>query len=385
MKTLIELYDERPLENILATEVFRPERTIFLASEEIAEDEQYLEKMKSYFQFRNVDTIISFRTCDTYNEKEVLNHLRTIVNRYEDCAIDITGGTDASLFACGEFCCENDVPVFTYSRKQNLFFNIRNAPFAHRRKSMIQFTIEDFLKMAGGTIYRGRVDNAILGKYLDLFDDFFHIFMKYKRNWVYFITYMQLISQTDIGMNIPLHVEGPVKIQKKGHIYYVNIPILQELQEIGMIYSLSYNDETVSFTFRDHQCRAWLRDIGSVLELYIYKACLDTGIFNDVLTSVVVDWKGKSDVSNEIDVMASYGTTPFFISCKTGDVHTEALNELAILRDKFGGEMARAIIVSAERMQTSVKHRALELNIDVIDYETLEDSIIKDTIIAMAK
>ena len=30
MKTLIELYDERPIENILATEVFRPERTVFL-------------------------------------------------------------------------------------------------------------------------------------------------------------------------------------------------------------------------------------------------------------------------------------------------------------------------------------------------------------------
>ena len=30
MKTLIELYDERPIENVLGTEVFRPERTVFL-------------------------------------------------------------------------------------------------------------------------------------------------------------------------------------------------------------------------------------------------------------------------------------------------------------------------------------------------------------------
>lgn len=30
MKTLIELYDERPLKNVLSTEVFSPERTVFI-------------------------------------------------------------------------------------------------------------------------------------------------------------------------------------------------------------------------------------------------------------------------------------------------------------------------------------------------------------------
>ena len=30
MKTLIELYDVRPLENVLSTEVFSPERTVFI-------------------------------------------------------------------------------------------------------------------------------------------------------------------------------------------------------------------------------------------------------------------------------------------------------------------------------------------------------------------
>ena len=38
MKTLIELYDERPLENVLSTEVFRPERTVFLCPPEVAAD-----------------------------------------------------------------------------------------------------------------------------------------------------------------------------------------------------------------------------------------------------------------------------------------------------------------------------------------------------------
>ena len=36
MKTLIELYDDRPIENVLGTEMFRPERTVFLCPPEIA-------------------------------------------------------------------------------------------------------------------------------------------------------------------------------------------------------------------------------------------------------------------------------------------------------------------------------------------------------------
>ena len=114
--------------------------------------------------------------------------------------------------------------------------------------------------------------------------------------------------------------------------------------------------------------------MGSVLETYVYKACLDTGIFDDVRTSVVVDWEGESKgnaVSNELDVMCSRGVVPLFISCKTGDGKTEALNELAVLRDRFGGQMAKAAIVTAERGNARMRSRAAELNIRVIDLSDL--------------
>ena len=46
MKTLIELFDERPLENMLATEMFRPERTIFVCSREAADNKTLKRKMR---------------------------------------------------------------------------------------------------------------------------------------------------------------------------------------------------------------------------------------------------------------------------------------------------------------------------------------------------
>ena len=105
-----------------------------------------------------------------------------------------------------------------------------------------------------------------------------------------------------------------------------------------------------------------------------------THLFQDVITSAVVDWDGsvrQNAVSNELDVMCTHGITPVFISCKTCDVKTEALNELAILRDRFGGKIARAAIVTAEKGGAAMRNRASELGIDVFDLDDLNSMLNK--------
>ena len=40
MQTLIELYDERPLENVLGVEMFHPERVVYICPENVAGDKR---------------------------------------------------------------------------------------------------------------------------------------------------------------------------------------------------------------------------------------------------------------------------------------------------------------------------------------------------------
>ena len=105
------------------------------------------------------------------------------------------------------------------------------------------------------------------------------------------------------------------------------------------------------------------------------------GVFKDVRTSAVVDWLGEkpghANITNELDVMATAGVYSVFISCKTCDAKTEALNELAILRARFGGQMASAAIVTAEMGSPSMHHRASELGIDVINLNDLNPGILE--------
>ena len=81
---------------------------------------------------------------------------------------------------------------------------------------------------------------------------------------------------------------------------------------------------------------------------------------------------GHGSVTNEVDVMAARGVIPLFISCKACDIKTEALNELAILRDRFGGKGAKAAIVTTEPCNAAARHRAAQLGIAVIDLEELQ-------------
>ena len=97
-----------------------------------------------------------------------------------------------------------------------------------------------------------------------------------------------------------------------------------------------------------------------------------------IIHAVSPVWQGgdsqRSGVTNEIDVMAVRGTQPVFISCKTCEIKTEALNELAILRDRFGGKGSRAVIVTSAagtKSRAVMRRRAAELDIEVIEWDDL--------------
>ena len=377
MNTLIELYDERAIENVLAADMFRPQRIIYLCPTEVAQNRERKGQISDFFRHRGWAPELIFLEVSLYKVDRIVRQLLAISEKYPDCAMDVTGGSDAELFAAGLFAAKANVRVFTYSRRKNRFYNISGAEFAENLPCNIIYSVKDFFLMAGGTLLPGRVDNGILKEYLDDIDPFFDCFLRYRRDWTNIITYMQRVSPAEYGQAPSMHIQGNYTVKgERGGWICAKEDALQAFERIGFLRDLDIvSGEKVSFCFRDVNTRAWLRDVGSVLELYVYKACLDADIFNDIISSAVVRWDealGHASVINEIDVMATRGVVPLFISCKVSDIKTEALNELAILRDRFGGKGAKAAIVSTGRCNAAARHRAAQLGIAVIDRDELE-------------
>lgn len=172
MKTLIELYDDCPIENVLSADTFRPERTVYLCPEEIARDKEKQKRLQEYFTHRGLQMETVFLNTSLYYADKVRRQLQSVVEKYPDCAVDIAGGSDAALFAAGYFCRETDIPVFTHSRKKQMFYNINRAEFADRLPFSVSYSVEDLFMMGFGTVKQGRVDNSILASHEELIEPF---------------------------------------------------------------------------------------------------------------------------------------------------------------------------------------------------------------------
>ena len=371
MRTLIELYDTSPIRNVLSTVMFRPQEMILVCPPEIAEDPNQRRSLRDFFMYLDCPvklTLIPVTLLDAGKTERVL---REVLESHQDCAIDIAGGTDAALFAAGVV--SGETPVFTYSTRKNTFFEIKNAPFARSLPNNVHLDVRSCLMMAGGTLHPGRAENDGLAERTEQIDRLFNVYSDFRPQWNRQINYIQKISSSEPGI---LEANGQLTEKAGNKKVDADIEFFKALEQAGLILDLQCTDDRVSFRFPDETVRFWLRDIGAVLELQVFRACHAAGCFDDVVLSAVVNWQSgrihRDSVINEIDVMAVQGIQPVFISCKTCEVHTDALNELAILRDRFGGKFARAILVTSGmtgKTREPVRMRADKLGIELVEWE----------------
>lgn len=373
MKSLIELYDTSPIENVLGTEMFRPSELILICPPEVEEDRDFRRSLRNYFEYRQCPVKLTFIPVSMLDALKIERVLSEVLESRPDCAIDIAGGTDAALFAAGAV--SGNASVFTYSRKRNTFFEIKNAPYARSLPCTVQLDAKACFLMAGGTLLPGREDNAKLKTMLPEMEQLFEVYTKYRRVWNRQINYIQKISSAEPGK---LNAEGRWTEKAGDRNVNADAGLFNALADAGLILDLKLGETGLRFRFPNETVRFWLRDIGAVLELQVFRACLAAKCFDDVVLSAVVNWQNvntqRDSVTNEIDVMAVQGIQPVLISCKTCEIRTEALNELAILRDRFGGKFSRAIIATsclATKNRAPMRRRAAKLDIEVIEWDDL--------------
>ena len=373
MKSLIELYDTSPIENVLGTEMFRPNELILICPPEVEQDRDFRRSLRSYFEYRHCPVKLTFIPVSMLDALKIERVLSEVLESRPDCAIDIAGGTDAALFAAGAV--SGNASVFTYSRKRNTFFEIKNAPYARSLPCTVTLDAKACFLMAGGKLLPGREDNATLRTMLPEMERLFEVYTKYRRVWNRQINYIQKISSAEAGK---LDAEGRWTEKAGDRKVNADAGLFNALADAGLILDLELGETGLRFRFPNETVRFWLRDIGAVLELQVFRACLAAKCFDDVVLSAVVNWQNvntqRDSVTNEIDVMAVQGIQPVLISCKTSEIRTEALNELAILRDRFGGKFSRAIIATsclATRNRAPMRRRAAKLDIEVIEWDDL--------------
>lgn len=245
MKTLIELFDESPILNVLASIAFKPEKLIFFGADSLQVEESRSDYMR-FFKSRGESPEIEYISADMENIDEVNDTLAKIISENPDCVVDVTGGKDIALLAAGMAAVKLGVPLIAYNRRTKKYANISKYEHAMRANIFGLLDCEDFFNVSGGKVIESedfsehRDDfGAFWSKVLDIWN----IYLENIGSWVPHVQFLQRVSPAcEPNGNMPLKVRAPENISVNGKQIFRNDDILRALDRCGGITELKYHE-----------------------------------------------------------------------------------------------------------------------------------------------
>lgn len=387
MKTLVELFDSEPIENILAIRVFRPENAVFVCDKKLTpRKKRVIQNMLTSWEMR---TKLFFYPADTASLADITQTLQKITRDFDDCVFDFNGGKDLVLCAAGIFCEKNNIPGFFIDMPSIKFYNVFGCEELREKFILPRFRVKDILASAGAKIEgygRYRPDK----RDFETCDDIMRVWDIVWSDisaWAEQVNWFQQTLKNTAAKDgeAYLSVKVPAETQSNGNRTRANASILHRLNAAGIITRLDIGKDEISLTFKNAALKNCLMSHGIWLELYGFLTAYRLNWFNDVKTSVIIGWsdrdKAPTETRNEIDLLMVKGITPVFVSCKMGMPNALALNEIKLLSLRFGGELAKAVVLTAANVKEGnpvLYNRAKELDISLIDFCDIRDNLVAE-------
>lgn len=375
MKTLIELYDEDPIKNLLASIIFKPQNLVIVCDTNSI-DEQRKRSLANFFKQRRQKISIAYFEVDTSKLSAIIRVLNEIVQLFEEPAFDLTGGKELALIEASFFCRDKKIPGFYIDLDDGKLVNVFEAESYRKKFNLPKLDIRTLLLSAGASLERSdhfqpaMAEEELIREILAVFE----FSMENRKLWSKQIDYLQQITrESEDRTGRSLRISGQREYHKGLKKCRCQLEVMQFLKEKGIISNLSIRQNSISFSYKNHEFREYLINHGIWLELYLYIVASQLDYFNDVCMSVIIDWDGDEEdfsfAKNEIDLILLKDICPIFISCKMPMPNSLALSEIKLLSQKFGGSMAKTVVATAADIDEnlSLYKRAKELEIAVID------------------
>ena len=101
-------------------------------------------------------------------------------------------------------------------------------------------------------------------------------------------------------------------------------------------------------------------------ELLVAKEISNWAGLQEMLVNCVLPFKtDKLTSKNEIDILVSTGNRLIFVECKSGNVRQEDINKMKVIKQTYGGVIAKSILVSRFLPNATILEKCKDLDIDV--------------------
>lgn len=406
--TFVEFFDKTASENIGACLTCVPDRVIFIGNNSKLM-KKHIANYEKVFTERGHNIEFIFKTISKSNLENAVELLSEIVETYEDCVFDTTGGDEILILALG----------IVYSKHPNK--NIQIHKINLRNNSVYDFdkdgitifketpklSIEENIKIYGGEVEYGAIDEEKTYKWdltPDFLDDISLIWHICKGNVRYWNMQIGIFEAAEIVGSVSEDALTTVvsrvaldRYLEKHKIKYKKAKgIVNFLLKYGLLIYFDDEDETtITISYKNEQVKKCLTKAGQALEMKVYitaKDALDKDgefVYSDALNGVVIDWDGEFhdevvedvyDTKNEIDVLLMHNSIPIFISCKNGIVTSDELYKLETVAKRFGGRYAKKILIatSVDSLGEAGKYlrqRAKDMDIRLVEnIQNMDDS-----------
>lgn len=397
--TYIEFFDEVASRNISTCLTYAPDRVIYIGA-----DLELMEEHKKRYEriFRDRGRTIEFITkkVSCNNLEGAVNLLSSIVNTYDDCVFDVTGGAETLNVALGivyERYPEKDIRIQKINIGNGFVCDCDKDGETVFRDTP-QLSVDENIRIYGGEVPYGDIDADKKTYKWDLTPEFLRdfklIWQKCKesgRFWNVQIGVLEAVEAVGsrTGLTTTASRAAVERYLAKNRSEYVKSRnVMGFLTRNRLITRFSDEDgNNITVTYKNEQIKRCLTVAGQALEMQVFLAAKNARdkkgnpAYNDVLSGVHIDWDGvfhdakkdkKHDTVNEIDVLLMHGIVPVFISCKNGNVKADELYKLCAVADRFGGPYAKKVLVASALQELGVageqiRDRAKDMGIQVVE------------------
>ncbi len=86
---------------------------------------------------------------------------------------------------------------------------------------------------------------------------------------------------------------------------------------------------------------------------------------------------GDND-KNEIDILVNTGNKLIFVECKSGFINQDNINKMSVIRQNYGSDKSRSVLISYFRLKHDLQEKADETKLNVIDGRHALDNISRE-------
>ncbi|MDH2998913.1 hypothetical protein A1D22_03435 [Pasteurellaceae bacterium LFhippo2] len=347
---------------------FKPKEAIFLVSETMKKEAELLEKA---FKAEKVKVTL-FPISNEFDFETAENEIFEILTKFKpnteiedlNIALNLTGGTKVMAIAALNIFTMNGKPAFYVNTDEQSIVLLSQSGRSHSIALNPNLNLQNYLLGYGFDI---QSQNKMISPSTDLFSDYF--IQNYSKNWT-------LISK----------LNGYVRNTHKNIYRFTNedeviTELYNFLYDVAEKKLISFNDELIDFKNKD---TATLLG-GAWLEHYLYKQIKGLDCINDIAMSIEISNpnynknkrafdKDNLGQKNELDIAFIAKEKLHIIECKTVRMNEKGEEEkddviiykLQALRNELGAK-TKACLVSYRPISDSVRNRAKEANIKIIE------------------